>query len=76
MSGYNHALASKAALKFDESSLNEIYSDSLNNVSEQPPYEESEPREYEEISVQAYDIIDEKANITAKTVKTGPKPEF
>jgi len=36
--------------------------------------DKSSEKEYEEISVQALDLIDEKANITAKTI--GPKSDY
>lgn len=36
----SYALASKAALRFDDGSSNDVYSDSLENVDEKYPQEE------------------------------------
>lgn len=65
-------------MRFDEASLNEIYSSSLEGISEKDlgNEESAGEREYEEISVQAYDLIEEKANVTAKTLKSSVKPQL
>lgn len=47
LNDYSHALQSKAALRFEDESVNEIYSESLQYVSEgQPEQEEESVREY------------------------------
>ena len=74
MNNYNHALTSKQALKFQSDSMASVglagegYSDgSMSELNE---------KMYEEASCQAYDLINEKVNMTAKTNVILPKPTY